>query len=180
MLRVRFKAQPRISYRLIFQPLAYAGRYPRGVLSWIRRCGGTVTGGTSGAQQRLRELLTMQGVTGAELARRLGEPPMWVSDRVRGHSTITADDLPRIAEALGIDPCLFFHSDSGKTPLVPGMLPDYIRASAFAREMAASWSNLHPQERSLLEAAVQAAASAAAHAVLATLQELSEQTDKAI
>lgn len=44
----------------------------------------------------------------SELARRIGEHPNWVNWRVNGTTQIKADELPKIAEALGCSPCDFF------------------------------------------------------------------------
>lgn len=61
--------------------------------------------------QRLRWLLDECNVTGVELARRLDKRPMWVSDRLRGHSQITAADLLQISWALAVEPVDFFDPD---------------------------------------------------------------------
>lgn len=47
--------------------------------------------------------MKQRGVIQAELARRLNVHPMWVSDRLRGHSGIAADELPLLAKALDYD-----------------------------------------------------------------------------
>jgi transcriptional regulator with XRE-family HTH domain len=51
-------------------------------------------------RERLRLLLRQRGVNQAELARRLNVHPMWVSDRLRGHSGISAEDIPALARAI--------------------------------------------------------------------------------
>lgn len=48
----------------------------------------------------LSEALDMTGVSGRELARRLGVDPMWVSRRARGETPITLEDALRILDAL--------------------------------------------------------------------------------
>jgi len=65
------------------------------------------------ARDRLAQLIAEQIGThrGAqsELSRRLGEKDdHWVSDRMTNKAQIKADELPRIAEALGKSPCAFF------------------------------------------------------------------------
>jgi len=56
-------------------------------------------------RERLRELIHHSGLSQAAIARRLHVHPMWVSNRLTGHSAILADDLVRLAEALEVDPC---------------------------------------------------------------------------
>lgn len=51
---------------------------------------------------RVRELLTESGISGAELARRLGATQSYVSRRVRGVVPWRADELYEIAGVLGI------------------------------------------------------------------------------
>ena len=53
--------------------------------------------------RRVRGLLAEHRVTGFELARRTGWSQAYVSRRIRGKVAWRADDLPVIAEALGID-----------------------------------------------------------------------------
>lgn len=60
------------------------------------------------ARQRLAEILGVVGMSQAELARRLGEHPNWVNNRVRGIVDLKADDIPRIAHVLGVRPTDFF------------------------------------------------------------------------
>ncbi len=47
-------------------------------------------------------VLSLAGVSNSELGRRLGEVPQWVQQRRRAHTRIKADELPLIADALGI------------------------------------------------------------------------------
>lgn len=44
----------------------------------------------------------------AELARRVGEHVTWINNRLRGVADLKADDIPRIARALGVQPADFF------------------------------------------------------------------------
>lgn len=60
------------------------------------------------ARTRLKQLIARSGLTQAEIARRLDEHSMWVSNRCRGHSEILADDIPRLADAMNISPIEFF------------------------------------------------------------------------
>lgn len=58
------------------------------------------------ARERLREWIDAKcGGNQSELARRIGESPNWVNWRVTGTTQIKADELPKIARGLGIDPC---------------------------------------------------------------------------
>ncbi|MEW6048812.1 MAG: helix-turn-helix transcriptional regulator [Bacillota bacterium] len=60
------------------------------------------------AGEKLAQLIDAKGWSDAELARRLGEKRHWVTDRVTGRTAIKADEIPRIAAALGVSPCAFF------------------------------------------------------------------------
>lgn len=64
-------------------------------------------------RERLVQLIATQIGTHrgaqAELSRRLGEKDdHWVSDRLIGKAHMKADELPRLAAALGVSPCEFF------------------------------------------------------------------------
>jgi transcriptional regulator with XRE-family HTH domain len=59
-------------------------------------------------RKRLAEILDKKRWTPSDLAHELGEHPHWVRDRLIGRIQIKADELPRIAEALGESPCAFF------------------------------------------------------------------------
>jgi transcriptional regulator with XRE-family HTH domain len=61
-----------------------------------------------GVGQRLREIRLRKRVGLRELAKRLTISPVTLSQYERGESRIDADDLPRIAEALGVSPRDFF------------------------------------------------------------------------
>jgi transcriptional regulator with XRE-family HTH domain len=63
-------------------------------------------------RDRLVELMEQRRVNQAELARRLGTTQNWVSRRRRGESAILADELPVLAQALGVDPCIFLRGDA--------------------------------------------------------------------
>src|SRR5512135_1432104 len=69
------------------------------------------------ARERLAELIRerigpRRGAQ-AELSRRLGErDEHWLSDRVTGKSAIKADELPRLARALGVPVSAFFEETS--------------------------------------------------------------------
>lgn len=52
----------------------------------------------------VRAHLGRQGHDGTWLARQLDVSDMWVSRRLRGVTEFTADDLVRVADALGVDP----------------------------------------------------------------------------
>lgn len=50
----------------------------------------------------IRAEMARQKISGRELARRLGEAPMWVQRRVAGTGPITVEELARIASVLGV------------------------------------------------------------------------------
>lgn len=69
---------------------------------------------TVGTKERLRQLMQETGLTNqSELARRLHPPekPTWINNRLSGYAEIKADEIPRIARALGV-PCWRFFEDS--------------------------------------------------------------------
>jgi transcriptional regulator with XRE-family HTH domain len=59
-------------------------------------------------RDRLRDLLRQRGWTQSELARRLGKHRVWVHYRIKGATEIKADEIPMLAEALGVPPHAFF------------------------------------------------------------------------
>ncbi len=59
-------------------------------------------------RDRLRELLRQRGWTQSELARRLGKHRVWVHYRIKGATEIKADEIPLLAEALGVPAHAFF------------------------------------------------------------------------
>jgi transcriptional regulator with XRE-family HTH domain len=56
-------------------------------------------------------------MTRAEIARRVGEDPTWVSSRVRGSTEIKGDDIPRLAAALGVSARAFFQASPEESPV---------------------------------------------------------------
>jgi transcriptional regulator with XRE-family HTH domain len=60
---------------------------------------------------KLAEILRAKRWTQSDLAREIGERPHWVNDRVSGRIQIKADELPRLARALGV-PCHRFFEDA--------------------------------------------------------------------
>ena len=59
--------------------------------------------------RELRAECARQKISGRELARRLGESPMWTQRRLAGEQDLTVDDLYRIADALDIPPTSLLH-----------------------------------------------------------------------
>jgi transcriptional regulator with XRE-family HTH domain len=55
----------------------------------------------------LRAEIARQSLTQQELAERLGERQWWVSRRVTGEVSVTAEDLVRFAAALGVPAAQF-------------------------------------------------------------------------
>lgn len=50
----------------------------------------------------IRAAMARQKISGRELARRMGESPMWVQRRTSGGGPITVDELTRFATVLGV------------------------------------------------------------------------------
>jgi transcriptional regulator with XRE-family HTH domain len=67
-------------------------------------------------RDRLRELLRQRGWTQSELARRLGKHRVWVHYRIKGATEIKADEIPLLAEALGVPPHAFFETSPSELP----------------------------------------------------------------
>jgi|SRR5581483_1323637 len=70
-------------------------------------------------RDRLRAFIRSSGMSQAALARKLGEDPMWVSNRLRGHSQILADEVPMLAAALGVKACAFVDQEEFERALSP-------------------------------------------------------------
>ncbi|HEY7061703.1 MAG TPA: helix-turn-helix transcriptional regulator [Chloroflexota bacterium] len=65
-------------------------------------------------RDRLKQLLDERlGGNQSELARRLGEKPYWVSYRLSGTTQIKADEIPLLAEALGVPPAALYEDAPG-------------------------------------------------------------------
>jgi transcriptional regulator with XRE-family HTH domain len=70
---------------------------------------------------RIREVIEERGLKQKALARRLGEPEYWLSNRLAGRTVLKADDVPRIARALGLRPAdLFPEEGAGPETTPPG------------------------------------------------------------
>lgn len=105
------------------------------------------------AKDRLVELLAVQNLSQAEVARRIGEERDWVHKRTRGKLRIDADDIPRLARALGVSCSAFFEGSSCPEeakkgpPLGTGeddlLLEEYMKAAV---------SDLPEEERYLVDA----------------------------
>jgi transcriptional regulator with XRE-family HTH domain len=63
-------------------------------------------------RERLRDLLREKRWSQSELARRLGKHRVWVHYRVTGVTEIKADEIPVLAEALGVPPYAFFEDSA--------------------------------------------------------------------
>jgi transcriptional regulator with XRE-family HTH domain len=59
---------------------------------------------SKGVAQELRAECARQKISGREIARRLGEHPMWVHRRLAGDQELSIDDLARISAVLGLAP----------------------------------------------------------------------------
>ena len=58
-----------------------------------------------------------RGWTQSDVATRLGQSRMWVSDRYRGRTPWTIDELDRVAELLGLDTVDLLARPKGFEPL---------------------------------------------------------------
>ncbi|GEM_PF-4358203 len=79
-----------------------------------------------------------------ELARRLDVGPSWVNKRVRGHLAIEADDICRLAKALGVPIAAFFLDCHSPDPIseahyaaarVFGLTPAEVRDGGFGMSL---------------------------------------------
>ncbi|MHB0870068.1 MAG: helix-turn-helix domain-containing protein [Chloroflexota bacterium] len=70
-------------------------------------------------RDRLASLVEESGLSQAEIARRIGESASWVNHRLIGRTDIKADDIPKLASALGVSPCAFFEEGpAGAEPVM--------------------------------------------------------------
>lgn len=100
-------------------------------------------------RERLIQLIRETGISQAELARRVGEHPTWVNNRLRGVAIIKADDVPRLARGLGIHPADFFPEPTWQVrPLAEGVRS---RPAPFPEDLAAVWEDMTDAERELVE-----------------------------
>lgn len=100
------------------------------------------------SRKRLAGLLEKRRWSYSDLAKRLGEHPHWVRDRVTGRIQIKADELPRIAKALGVSPCAFFEEERSE-PRAARPRPHILEA--VEREMMRSLDELPEPERDFVE-----------------------------
>jgi transcriptional regulator with XRE-family HTH domain len=52
-----------------------------------------------------------------QIATRAGKKPQWLTDRMTGHSAISADDIYTLATGLQCDPCDFYRSEVEPAPV---------------------------------------------------------------
>lgn len=93
-------------------------------------------------KEQLARLMKQKSLTNqSELARRLEPPeaPTWIGNRLSGYSQIKADEIPRLAKALGVS-CHSFFQDSD--------CPEEVRPSA-------ATSNLSSERRPYMDIAVE-------------------------
>ncbi|MGE5619069.1 MAG: helix-turn-helix domain-containing protein [Sphingomonadaceae bacterium] len=62
-------------------------------------------------RERLSQLMEAKKWNQSDLARELGEHRNWVNKRITGQTEIKADEIPRLAAALGVSPCAFFEEE---------------------------------------------------------------------
>src|SRR5581483_1240357 len=71
-------------------------------------------------RERLREILREKHWSQSELARRLGKHRVWVHYRVTGVTEVKADEIPLLAQALGVPAHAFFgETDIASRPQAP-------------------------------------------------------------
>jgi transcriptional regulator with XRE-family HTH domain len=73
-------------------------------------------------RHRFAQLIKEIGITQAEIARRIGEKPKWVNERLHGVTDIKADDVTRLAAAMRVPPSRFYEGLL-PTPPLSGKLP---------------------------------------------------------
>lgn len=109
-----------------------------------------------GVRERLADLMRTTGQTNqSELARRLDPPesPTWINNRLTGYSAIKADEIPRLARALGV-PCSAFFEGSGCPEEAKKGPPSAAAEHDLLLEeyMKAAVSDLPEEERHLVDA----------------------------
>lgn len=97
-----------------------------------------------GVRDRLVQLLAERGMNQTELARRLDVGPSWVNKRVRGHLAVEADDVCRLARALGVPVAAFFLDCESPDPMgevyhaaarVFGLTPEEVKDGGFSMSL---------------------------------------------
>lgn len=90
-------------------------------------------------RDRIRAVIEERGLKQAAVAVRLDEPEYWLSNRLTGRTVIKADELPKIAEALDVHPCVLLDLPETESPGGDRMAVGYTRwlqgAGATEREM---------------------------------------------
>lgn len=121
----------------------------------VFRCGG---GGGMLVRERIRQIIREKGLKQSAVSERLGEPEYWLSNRLTERTDIKADELPRIAQALGVTPCAFFEELAEAQPSRAAESPERYgarEADAVARELAAEWEWLPEAEREFITGLVE-------------------------
>lgn len=126
----------------------------------------------------LEMLMRKSGMTQAALADRIGEDPTWLNRRIKGHVPIAADDIPRLAEALGVLPEDFF--DKGDIPeklrrLESAIADMYGVTIEQARKLGWSISMQAPETVSAVEKAAERGAEKAAEKISERVRETVHQ-----
>ena len=110
-------------------------------------------GDTLGAREKLAELVAASGMSQAEIARRVGEHTTWVNNRLRGTADVKADDVPRLARALGVQPAAFFEPAAippGASAERAALEADTALAGAVSEAVLRVLGELHPDDRAAL------------------------------
>ena len=88
-------------------------------------------------RDRVAQLIEASGLKQKSIADRLGEPEYWLSNRLIGRTVIRADELPRIAAALDVEPCeLLRSSQSHHEARSSEQAPTYLDRDAITKAWA--------------------------------------------
>lgn len=93
-----------------------------------------------GTADRLTHLIHSSGMTQTAIAKRLHVSLKWLNNRTLGATPIKADEIPRLAAVLGLDPADFFAEtppEGAARPTGEGVSPAY--ADVFTHEVARMW-----------------------------------------
>lgn len=86
---------------------------------------------------RLKLLIRASGKTQRDIARHMGVNPMWIANRVTGHSQINVQDVPKLAGAVGWDECEMFRALIGSREPYPDHTPEHDAFADFEAERLA-------------------------------------------
>ena len=106
-------------------------------------------------RDRVAELIQRSGLKQKAVADLLGEPEYWLSNRIVGRTAIRADELPKLAQALGVSSCSLLCED--EQPLhrpqetrTSEQAASYLDADEIAKALAARALAMSEREIQLL------------------------------